>query len=415
MGDLEMVNREEHISKKGKAKADTNPSPIESIADLTPFNQEALLLSLDHCIRCNTCKYAFGFCTPSCPSGENFFWESYWASGRIRLARALLTGKLKWNDEVLDPIFSCPTCGACTDNCQAVHHDRIVDIIEALRELAVKRVKPLEKHQKLDTLIAQVHNPYGEKDLPNQKLREQYKLPEKADVVYFIGCTSNFRQMALRDATLSVLRKLKINFTLIDEYCCSSPLIRTGQTTQVGALMDHNLTEIKKTGAQIVITSCAGCYRTLIKDFSKFGKNFDFKVLHMTEFLLSKIDQHQLKSDSTITNKTVTYHDPCHLGHHLGFYEIPRQIIQKIPGIKFIELNRNRKSAWCCGAGGGVKIGNPELALKNAQKRITEVKDSGAQILLSTCPFCKTNLSNANENSDLQILDVIEILDLVLK
>jgi heterodisulfide reductase subunit D len=238
------TKRAEHISEQAKQIVNISESKIIDISDLCSYNQEALILALDHCIKCNTCKYAFREFTPSCPSGDEFLWESYWASGRIRITRALLTGELKFDDSIIQPIFACITCGSCQDQCQAVHHGQIVDIFEAVRELAVKRIGPTEKHKKLDVLVRTNFNPYGEKHSTNQDLKAKYNLPDKADVVYFIGCTSNYRQQELRDATLSVFKKLGITFTLIDEYCCGSPLIRTGQLNQIDSLMKHNIEKI---------------------------------------------------------------------------------------------------------------------------------------------------------------------------
>lgn len=410
------TKRAEHISEKGKKVTAIKESEIIDISDLCLHNQDALVLALDHCIKCNTCKYAFRQFTPSCPSGEEFLWESYWASGRIRLARALLAGDLKFDDSIIQPIFACITCGSCQDQCQAVHHNQIVDIFEALRELAVKRIGPTEKHKKLDILVQKNYNPYGESHSTNQELKARLNLPDKADVVYFIGCTSNYRQQELRDATLSVFKKLGITFTIIDEYCCGSPLIRTGQLNQIDSLMKHNIEQIKQAGAKTVVTSCAGCYRTLKKDFKKFGNPLDVRVLHTTEFLLPRLSKGMMKAINSASNTIVTYHDPCHLGHHLGYFEIPRQIIGLIPGIELKEMERNKKAAWCCGAGGGVKIGYPELSLKTSEKRIQEASNTGAQLLLSICPFCKTNLTDGCKNlqSKLQVMDLIQLLDQVL-
>ena len=111
--------------------------------------------------------------------------------------------------------------------------------------------------------------------------------------------------------------------------------------------------------------------------------------------------------------KILTYHDPCHLGRHVGMYKTPREVYNKIPGIKLVEMRRNRENAWCCGAGGGVKIGYPEWALEVSKERLEEAKETGATVVSSTCPFCRTNLSDANENYnfDMDVLDLMEIID----
>ncbi|MHA1762913.1 MAG: (Fe-S)-binding protein [Promethearchaeota archaeon] len=287
-------------------------------------------------------------------------------------------------------------------------------MIEALREMAVKHIGPGPNQQALVGRALKTYNPYGEPNSTNEDLKKQYNLPDKAEWVYFIGCTSNYRQQKIRDATIRFLKNAGINFTLIDEHCCTSPMIRTGQIDIVKDFMIYNVEQIRKTGASKVVTSCAGCYRTIKKDFEKFGVKPDFEIYHAVEVIKELIDANKLQFKKSY-NKKVTYHDPCHLGRHMGIYQTPREIYKKIPGLTLVEMERNKNHAWCCGAGGGVKIGFPEWALEISNERINEAKATGATVLSSTCPFCRTNLSDANEKygGGLEILDLLEILDQV--
>ncbi len=380
--------------------------------DKSLMGKEFLEMAFDNCIKCSTCKYGYKSFDKICPSGEKFLFESYWASGRIRTIRGLLLGDLEWNEDLKDPIFACSTCGACMDSCQAPHADYIVDMIEALRELAVKNIGPAKNQEFLVSRCEESCNPYGEPNSDNQELKKKYDLPDKAEWVYYIGCTSNYRQQNLRDSTIRFLKKVGINFTLIDEHCCTSPMIRTGQINICKDYMNYNVAQIMKTEAKNVITSCAGCYRTLKKDFKRFGEEYDFEVFHTIELVKRLIDEGKLKFKSEY-KKTVTYHDPCHLGRHMGIYEIPREIYRKIPGLKLVEMRRNRNFAWCCGAGGGIKIGYPKWAIEVSKERLEEAKETGATVISSTCPFCRTNLSDANENYniELEVLDLMEIID----
>jgi len=380
--------------------------------DNSLMGKEFLEMAFDNCIKCSTCKYGYKNFEKICPSGEKFIFESYWPSGRIRTIRGLLLGDLEWNDELKDPIFACTTCGACIDACQAPHANYIVDMIEALRELAVKHIGPAESQELLVSRCEETCNPYNEPNSNNEDLKKKYDLPDKAEWVYYIGCTSNYRQQNLRDSTLRFLKKVGINFTLMDEHCCTSPMIRTGQIDISKDYMNYNIQQIKNTGAKKVITSCAGCYRTFKKDFDKFGVDYDFEVYHTIELAKKLLDEGKIKFKSEY-NKTVTYHDPCHLGRHMGIYEIPREIYKKIPGLNLVEMKRNRNFAWCCGAGGGVKIGYPEWAVEVSKERLEEAKETGATVISSTCPFCRTNLSDANDkyNFDMEVLDLMEIID----
>ncbi|MHA2122675.1 MAG: (Fe-S)-binding protein, partial [Promethearchaeota archaeon] len=335
-----------------------------------------------------------------------------WPSGRIRTIRGVLLGDLEWNEDLKDPIFACTTCGACMDACQAPHADYIVEMIEALRELAVNNIGPAKNQEFLVSRCHDSCNPYGDPNSDNQDLKKKYDLPEKAEWVYYIGCTSNYRQENLRDSTIRFLKKVGIDFTLINEHCCTSPMIRTGQISISKDYMKYNLAQIKRTGAKKVVTSCAGCYKTFKKDFEKFGEGYDFEVFHTIEVVMELLVKDKIKFISEY-NKTVTYHDPCHLGRHMGIYELPREIYRKIPGLQLVEMKRNRNFAWCCGAGGGVKIGYPEWAVEVSKERLEEAKETGATVVTSTCPFCKTNLNDAkiHHNFNLEILDLMEIVD----
>ena len=176
--------------------------------------------------------------------------------------------------------------------------------------------------------------------------------------------------------------------------------------------MNYNIAQITNTGASKVITSCAGCYRTIKKDWKKYGAEYGFEIYHTVELVKQLLDEGKIEFKSEY-NKTVTYHDPCHIGRHMGIYEIPREIYKAIPGITLVEMKRNRENAWCCGAGGGVKIGNPDWSVEISGERLEEAKETGATVVSSICPFCRTNLTDANNNFNMgfEVIDIIEILD----
>jgi len=327
----------------------------------------------------------------------------------------LINGDIEWSYNAANIIYSCSTCGNCMENCRFDKFNHfLVDIIESARIEAIKNGFCPERQKALFERIMnpEMCNPYGEKNSDNEDLKKEYNLPDKAEWIYFIGCTSNYRQKSLRDATLKFLKNINLNFTLIDEHCCTSPLIRTGQIKSIKNIMNYNIQKIKETGASKIITSCAGCYRTLIKDFAKQGIIHDLEIYHTSELIKDLLDRKEIRIKSEY-NKTVTYHDPCHLGRHSGLYEPPRDVYKNIPGIKFIEMKRNRENAWCCGAGGGLKIGYPDWSLEISKERLEEAKETGATVISSTCPFCKRNFSDANEKYNLgfEVLDLIEILE----
>ena len=362
---------------------------------------------LHSCVRCGNCKYVFRDYGPSCPSGEHFRFESFFASGRLWIAHAIEKGDLEWTEDLLDPLFACTTCGSCEVQCVAPHRNHIVDIIEELREKAVQALGPLVQHKKFADRIELHHNPYGSEH-HSRSLVEKHNLPDTAPLVYFIGCTANYRETEIRDATISLLKKSGLEFTIVDEYCCTSPLIRTGQTEQIPEMVNHNLEEIRKAGASRVVTSCSGCYRSLTRDYSRLGKELGFEVIHISHLL-----DELLSSGGLVLNDSklqlITYHDPCHLGRHCDEYDTPRRVLSHLP-VELNEMEYTRENAWCCGAGGGVRAGFEDWSLSTARTRINMAKSTGASLLVSACPFCKRNLKDASDG-DIEVQDISELVD----
>ncbi len=236
-------------------------------------------------------------------------------------------------------------------------------------------------------------------------------------ILYFPGCMATYRAKGIAKSTIELLKKAGVEFILLgeDEWCCGSVALRTGDVDVGRQMMEHNVDAFKKSGADVVVTSCSGCYRTLKQDYEKIGGSSDFEVKHVLELLKELIDERKLKFPKT--NMKVTYHDPCHLGRHSGLYEVPRDILKSVPGLELVEMARNRENARCCGAGGGVRAGFPDLSDQMADTRLKEAEETGAEVLTSACPFCTFALREAAErnNSKLRVLDMPELLVEILR
>jgi Fe-S oxidoreductase len=187
--------------------------------------------------------------------------------------------------------------------------------------------------------------------------------------------------------------------------------------------------------------NCAGCY-SIFKVEYPHVQSYGFRVYHTSQYFAQLLRNGKLKLATPIP-KIATYHDPCHLGRcaepyktwrgiqfkvltfiqlaippkpflrgNRGVYGPPREVIRQIPGLKLVEMERNQEYAYCCGAGGGVKAAFPEFALYTAKNRLREVKKTGAEILVSACPFCSTNLQDAirETGEPIQYFDISELL-----
>lgn len=359
------------------------------------------------CVRCSNCKYVFRDYGPACPSGTHFGFESFFASGRLWLAHAIEKGEIDWTQDLMEPLFACTTCGSCEVQCLAPHKEHIVEMIEELRARAVRALGPLPSHRKFGGRIEDVHNPYGAKHHA-RALVDLHSLPDKAPLVYFVGCTANYRETEIRDATISLLKKSGLEFTIVDEYCCTSPLIRTGQIGSIRDIAHHNIDEIKRVGASQVVTSCAGCYRTFKLDYPAMGMKMEFDVMHISQILGELLSSGKLRPRKSSVLRA-TYHDPCHLGRHCGEYEAARSSLNQLP-LDLVEMDYSRENAWCCGAGGGARSEFADWSLETAKKRLKMAMAKQVDMLVSTCPFCKKNLKDAADDA-IEVLDLCELVD----
>ncbi|MGV9171768.1 MAG: (Fe-S)-binding protein [Promethearchaeia archaeon] len=373
---------------------------------------------LHYCGRCNSCKYIYRDYQECCPAYTKFYFEPYTSGGKIWMALDLYQGKYDWSDSIVQKIYSCTLCGNCTVQCQQEAGEHALDIFEALREEAVERgLGPLKAHKKFLKHEEEVDNPYGEpKNERFDKIPKKY-FNSHADVIYYVGCTSAYRERELVESVLPILEKLQISFTLIeDEVCCGSPLITTGQKKTARKLAEQNVSIINEMNGDTVIASCAGCLRTLKAQYKdKYDLEIKKELLHFSEFLARNLKELKgLYTDSVQEDEIATYHDPCHIGRHIGIYEEPREILRSIPGISFLEMGRIKENAWCCGAGAGVKSGIKDWAIEISEERIREAEKTRARYLVSTCPFCERNLRDAAKKLNSEI-EVIDLSQLVLK
>jgi len=168
---------------------------------------------------------------------------------------------------------------------------------------------------------------------------------------------------------------------------------------------------IENMGASTIVFSCPGCYNTFANDYPTIlDEPLDYELKHISEYLL-EIDE--LKFIEPI-NAKITYHDPCHLGRHLEIFEPPREFISRIPGLQLVEMERTKRGALCCGAGGGVKGAFPDISQSIAQERVKEASSTGGTLLSSACPFCKKNLMDAVKEQG-EAMKVYDIVELALK
>jgi heterodisulfide reductase subunit D len=207
---------------------------------------------------------------------------------------------------------------------------------------------------------------------------------------------------------VSILTRLDIPYAYAggEEVCCASPMLRTGQLELAAELMGRNLDLFARKGAATIVTPCGGCSKTLKHDYpvwaKKLGKPFNVAIRHLSEVYVRLLHEGRIKPSRPV-NKTVTFHDPCHVGRSQGLFDEPREILAAIPGLRLTEMPRSRQESRCCGAGGGVKANYPQMAGQIARERLEEAVETGADTLVTMCPFCLGSFTQAIRESGASI------------
>ncbi|MHA2199507.1 MAG: (Fe-S)-binding protein [Candidatus Thorarchaeota archaeon] len=408
---------------------------------------------MDSCVRCSKCKYIPQIAIKSqrfshiCPSVQYYNFHAYSGGGRMIMANAYHKGRLEWTPEMLDILYQCTNCGGCEVSCKWVYDFEPNEVIHELRVEAVESgVGPMPAHMKYIELVEQNNNPYGESiEKRSAWVTDDVEIDESSSTLYFVGCTASLRREEIALSTARVLNAAGESFRLLgsDEICCGSPVYRVGARDKAIDIMKRNVELFKEKGVERIITSCSGCYNMLKTEYPRYVEH-DFEVIHTSQLIDELLKNDRLKPKKEVPIK-VTYHDPCHLGRMSepyepyegekvellsqvyiwdppkpirqgthGVYDAPRNVLNQIPGVELVEMERIREYSYCCGAGAGCKSAYPDFALFASNERVEEAEATGADTIVSACPFCKTNLQDALKTKE-DPLDFLDLTQLVLK
>ncbi len=371
-------------------------------------------------VQCQMC----GYCIDVCEAHRQTPWESVTARGKIYYLNQLdkagfglmdkvLGRKVTISPEFVDAIYKCTGCGNCEEICHA--KIELVKLWENVRTWLVQQgVAPLPVHKGIAQKIAKTGNSFGEpKSKRDAWWPKEVERAEAPDVLMFAGCTGSYRMQHIPAAGATILARagVRINCMGEDEVCCTSPLLRTGIRDLTLDISRQIVTKADAMGAKDMVMTCAGCYKTISSNIGNYYSKTGQNVYHFTQYVDKLIKERKLPMNNEFKAK-VTYHDPCHLGRHSKVYEEPRNILKKIKGIEFVEMERNRENSRCCGAGGGYKSAFNDFAVNIAMERIHDAEAVGAEVIATACPFCVLNLKAGAKKagSSIKVMDISEIL-----
>lgn len=239
------------------------------------------------------------------------------------------------------------------------------------------------------------------------------------EALYFVGCYLSFdpRMKKVAAATANVLNKAGIDFGILGEKenCCGESIRKTGSEDVFKNLAKENIKTFIDNGVKKIIVSSPHCYHTFKNEYPEFMVHFE--VIHASQFIFDLIASGRLKLTGNYSKK-VTYHDPCYLGRHNDIYEEPREVLKQVPGLNLVEMADSRKNSLCCGGGGGrIWMDTPKNE-RFSDIRLTQAKAVGAEVLVTSCPYCITNFEESRLNleydKELEVKDIMEIIQDVI-
>jgi len=183
------------------------------------------------------------------------------------------------------------------------------------------------------------------------------------------------------------------------------------QETTKKELMPHNVNAVEETGAKVLVTACAECYRAFARDYKQWGGNPPYSVFHISHYVEKLIREKRITFTKPLPQK-IAFHDACHMSRVAKVYEPPRQALKFIRDLKVLEILPHHEDALCSGAGGGFPAVFPEQAAGVAQRRLDAAEDTGATTLVTTCPHAEMHFDGVarSRNMTLSIVDLAEML-----
>jgi len=339
--------------------------------------------------------------------------------GRTQEESKALIGSIYSEDE----IWSCTTCGACEQECPLgiEYIDKMVD----LRRGMVDEGMVPQSLQKPLSALEKRGNPWGK--LEKKRVDwiagvgegcrvKLFEKGEAAETLYFVDSITSYddRMQKVAQATARILCAAGVDFGVLgkDEKDSGHEVRRFGEEMLFQTLKEQNTEAIKAAEVKRIVTADPHAYNALEKDYSGLPP-----VQHISEVIVDAVRSGRL----TLTpgdngSKTYTYHDPGYLGRHNALYDLPRQAIDAIPGIRRAEMTGDcRDRSFCCGGGGLMLFYEPEEEQRMGVVRVKMAQEAGADVIVTACPFCLVNIEDAIKVAGLEgrmeAIDLCELID----
>jgi Fe-S oxidoreductase len=316
-------------------------------------------------------------------------------------------------------LWECLTCRACQEECP-VANEHIDKIIDMRRHLVLEQAKMPETAEALLKCIeTRGHSCRGtlftRTDWTEGLEVKVLSQDKEVDILYWVGCAAALedRNMKVAAALARLLTASGVNFGILgaEESCCGEPARRLGNEYlfQIQAL--RNIETMKGYGVKRIVTTCPHCYNTIKHEYPQFGG--EFEVLHHSKFIADLLRQGKVKPSKEV-NKSVTYHDSCYLGRYNNIYAPPREILEAVPAVRMVEMERRRQRSFCCGGGGGCFWMEERTGRRINELRTEEAIQKKADIVATACPYClqmfEDGIKAKGVEESVAAMDIVELL-----
>ncbi len=320
-------------------------------------------------------------------------------------------------------IWDCVTCGACETQCP-VMIEHIGTLQDMRRYVVMTEGEMPPSAQAVLTQLEQRGHPWRGTTLTRTSWMEGLEVPAfdgSQEYLYWVGCSGALvdRNIPITRAVARLLKQAEVSYGCLgdEETCSGDPARRLGNEYLAQMQIKGLIATLKGKSVQKVITNCPHCFNIFRNEYPQFEGSFE--VYHHTEMLAGLIAGGKLQPKLQLEQK-VTYHDSCYLGRHNGQYSAPRQIIKALPNVEFVEMPRNERTSFCCGAGGGHMFVDESKGRRINHVRTEEAQATGAGVIASNCPFCiqmfedGVSAVEADETKRMKPMDLAEILELAV-
>lgn len=320
-----------------------------------------------------------------------------------------------------EALWSCTSCAFCVEACP-VGNEPMVDILRIRQDLVMMESDfpqaAMETFQKLETY----GNPWGMSSEDREKWTADLDVPlmrekKEAEILYWVGCAGAYdnRGKEISRSVAKILNQADVDYAILgnEETCTGDSARRIGNEYLFQMLAEQNKETFEKYAFKKIVTQCPHCLTTLKNDYAELGINLE--VMHHSQ-LIGQLVAEKKVSPQTYVEEKVTYHDACYLGRHNGEYDAPRDAIQQVLSGNgdMLEMERNRETSFCCGAGGGNMWYDIETGDRINVKRFEEAMNTGAETVATACSFCMIMMEDAmklkNAEETMQVKDIAELV-----